>query len=129
MEVVYERCAAIDISKKDVKVCIRVPGAGQRRRRETRTFSTMTNDLLKVRDWLVAEEITVVGMEATGDYWKPFYYLLEDLEGVEVMLVVHELAEIVVIGNGVRAGRVRALAPSPVHRPADAAATQQAGIR
>lgn len=77
MEVVYERCAAIDISKKDVKVCIRVPGAGQRRRRETRTFSTMTNDLLKVRDWLVAEEITVVGMEATGDYWKPVFYLLE----------------------------------------------------
>ncbi|NGZ99545.1 cadmium-translocating P-type ATPase [Nocardioides sp. W3-2-3] len=48
--------------------------------------------------------------------------------GLAAVVLVHELAEIVVIGNGVRAGRVRAQAPSPVHRPADAAATQQAGI-
>jgi transposase len=77
MEVVHERCAGIDISKTDVKVCIRVPGAGKRRRREVRTFTTMTADLLLMRDWLLAERITVVGMEATGAYWKPVFYLLE----------------------------------------------------
>src|SRR4051794_27210691 len=76
MDVVYERCAGIDISKTDVKVCIRTPGPG-RRRRQVRTFTTMTNDLLAMRDWLLAERVTVVGMEATGAYWKPVYYLLE----------------------------------------------------
>ena len=77
MDVIHERCAGIDISKADVKVCIRVPGAGRRRRREVRTFSTMTNDLLAMRDWLLVERVTVVGMEATGAYWKPVFYLLE----------------------------------------------------
>jgi transposase len=81
MEVVHERCAGIDISKADVKVTIRVPGTGKRRRTETRTFTTMTRDLLAMRDWLLAEGITLVGMEATGIYWKPVFYLLEhDLE-------------------------------------------------
>lgn len=81
MDVIHERCAGIDISKADVKVCIRVPGSGRRRRKEVRTFSTMTNDLLVMRDWLLAERITVVGMEATGAYWKPVFYLLEhDME-------------------------------------------------
>jgi transposase len=81
MDVIHERCAGIDISKADVKVCIRVPGPGRRRRREVRTFSTMTKDLLVMRDWLLAEQITVVAMEATGAYWKPVFYLLEhDIE-------------------------------------------------
>ncbi|MFI5690016.1 IS110 family transposase [Streptomyces sp. NPDC051636] len=78
MDVVHERCAGIDIGKADVKVCVRVPGPGKRRRKEVRTFSTMTRDLLAMRDWLIAEGITVVGMEATGSYWKPVFYLLEN---------------------------------------------------
>ncbi|CAM5616291.1 IS110 family transposase ISArsp3 [Streptomyces griseoloalbus] len=78
MDVVHERCAGIDIGKADVKVCIRVPGPGKRRCKEVRTFSTMTRDLLAMRDWLLAEGITVVGMEATGSYWKPVFYLLEN---------------------------------------------------
>ncbi|MEQ4306310.1 IS110 family transposase [Plantactinospora sp. B6F1] len=77
MDVVNRRCAGIDISKTDVKVCVRTPGSGQRRRREVRTFTTMTADLLVMRDWLLAEQVTVVGMEATGAYWKPVFYLLE----------------------------------------------------
>nr|WP_244224140.1 IS110 family transposase [Streptomyces tirandamycinicus] len=82
MEVIHERCAGIDISKIDVKVCIRVPsGTGTRRRSEVRTFSAVTSSLLAMRDWLLAEGITVVGMEATGVYWKPVFYLLEhDME-------------------------------------------------
>jgi transposase len=47
----------------------------------------MTSQILALRDHLAAEQVTCVVMEATGDYWKPFYFLLEDLEGVELMLV------------------------------------------
>jgi transposase len=78
MDVVIERCAGIDIGKKTVAVTIRVPGDGKRRRQETRTFGTMTNQVLALRDWLLDERVRVVGMEATGDYWKPVFYLLED---------------------------------------------------
>jgi transposase len=78
MDVVTERCAGIDIGKKTMAVTIRVSGDGKRRRSETRTFATMTSQVLALRDWLAAEQVQVAGMEATGDYWKPVYYLLED---------------------------------------------------
>jgi transposase len=88
MEVVHVRCAGLDISKKDAKVCVRVAGAGRRKPIETvTTWSSMTNQILALREHLAAEQVTCVVMEATGDYWKPFYYLLEDLPGAEVMLV------------------------------------------
>ena len=77
MDTIHERCAGIDVSKPDVKVCIRVPAPSQRRRKEVRTFSTMTNSLLAMRDLLLAERVTVVGMEATRAYWKPVFYELE----------------------------------------------------
>ncbi|MGW2939239.1 IS110 family transposase, partial [Streptomyces sp. NPDC001156] len=64
MDVVEERCAGIDLSKADAKVCIRLPGSGKRARREVRTFSTMSDGLLALRDWLVDNQITRVGMEA-----------------------------------------------------------------
>ena len=88
MEVVHVRCAGLDISKQDAKVCVRIAGAGRRKTTETvTTWSAMTNQVLALREHLVAEQVTCVVMEATSDYWKPFYYLLEDLPGVEVMLV------------------------------------------
>ena len=54
-----------------------MPGPGTRRRTEVRTFSSMTAGLLAMRDWLMSEQVTLVGMEATGAYWKPIFYLLE----------------------------------------------------
>lgn len=86
METYVERCAGIDIGKADVKACIRVPGkrAGTRHS-EVRTFATTTASLLKLRQWLVDEAITLVGMESTGEYWRPVYYLLED--AVECWLI------------------------------------------
>ena len=88
MEILHARCAGLDISKKDAKVCIRVAGAGRRKTVETvTTWSSMTSQILALREHLAAEEVTCVVMEATSDYWKPFYYLLEDLLGVEVVLV------------------------------------------
>lgn len=88
MEVLHERCAALDISKRDVKACVRVPNAHRRgsRTQQVKTFASMTNALLGLREWLLSERVSVVSMEATGDYWKPVYYLLEDA-GFELMLV------------------------------------------
>jgi transposase len=87
MEVIHNRCAGMDVSKKDAKVCVRVAGAGRRKTVETvRTWGATTNQVLALRDHLVAEQVSLVVMEATSDYWKPFYYLLEDA-GFELMLV------------------------------------------
>lgn len=86
MEVVHPRCAGIDVSKRDAKVCVRVAGGGRRATKSTvTTWGSVTNQVLKLREHLLAEEVSLVVMEATGDYWKPFYYLLED--NFEVMLV------------------------------------------
>jgi transposase len=87
MEVVHARCAGMDVSKKDAKVCVRVAGAGRRKTVETvTTWGSMTSQILGLRDHLVEQAVSCVVMEATGDYWKPFYYLLEDA-GFEVLLV------------------------------------------
>ena len=87
MEVIHRRCAGLDVSKKDAKVCVRVAGAGRRRTVETvRTWASTTNAILTLRDHLLSEQVSLVVMEATSDYWKPFYYLLEDA-GFELMLV------------------------------------------
>ena len=88
MDVIHPRCAGLDISKKDAKACVRVNGDGRRKTSETvTTFGATTRQIMALRDNLAAQQVTCVVMEATGDYWKPFYYLLEDLPGVEVMLV------------------------------------------
>ena len=70
MEVVHVRCAGLDVSKKDAKVCVRVAGAGRRKTVETvTTWGSMTNQVLALREHLIAEQVTCAVMEATGDYW------------------------------------------------------------
>ena len=75
MELIVERAAALDIGKDEVVACIRVPdpgGAGRgRRRQEVRTYPTFTSSLEALADWLQAEGVRKVVMEATGQYWKP----------------------------------------------------------
>lgn len=79
MEVLHERCAGLDLSKRDAKLCVRVVEPSKARaREEITTWSSMTADILALREHLIAERVTCVVMEATGDYWKPFYYVLED---------------------------------------------------
>src|SRR5919199_3816329 len=77
MDVLYAHCAGIDVHKKSVVVCCRIadPIAGVTK--ETRTFRTMTRDLLALSDWLTSLGITHVAMESTGEFWKPLYNLLE----------------------------------------------------
>ncbi len=87
MDLVHPRCAGLDVSKRDAKLCVRVAGAGRSGATETvTTWGSVTNQVLALRDHLIAEQVTSVVMEATGDYWKPFYYLLEDCP-FELMLV------------------------------------------
>jgi len=89
VEILTERCGGLDIGKADLKACVRVPGERGRRRQQTRTFGTTTGELLRLREWLTEEQVTVVGMEATGDYWKPVYYLLEDAFEVQLLNAAH----------------------------------------
>ena len=87
MDVIHPRCAGVDVSKRDAKVCVRVAGAGRAKARSTvTTWGSVTNQVLALRDHLIGEQVTLVVMEATSDYWKPFFYLLED-GPFEVMLV------------------------------------------
>jgi transposase len=92
VELIVERAAALDVGKDEVVACIRVPdpaGAGRgrgRRRQEVRTYPTFTSSLEALADWLQAEGVTQVVMEATGQYWKPCWYVLEE-RGLELLLV------------------------------------------
>jgi len=87
MELMHSRCAGLDVSKRDAKVCVRtVPQGKVRADEQITTWSSMTADILRLREYLIAAQVSCVVMEATGDYWKPFYYLLED-GPFEVMLV------------------------------------------
>jgi transposase len=74
-----ERVAGLDIAKAEVEVAIRVPSDTRpgRRQQETRTFKTTRKELLSLADWLRCWGVTKLGMEATGDYWKPVFFLLE----------------------------------------------------
>jgi transposase len=79
MDIVHERAAGLDISKRDAKVCLRLPGhrAGTFTSTVT-TWGATTGQILALRDVLEREHVTTVVMEATSDYWKPFFYLMED---------------------------------------------------
>ncbi len=79
MEVLVECCAGIDIGKDEVVACVRTPVArGRGRCKQTRTFSSFTGSLEAMADWFTAEGVTEIAMEATGSYWKPVWYVLED---------------------------------------------------
>jgi transposase len=76
MELLHSRCAGLDVHKKSVVACVREVVEGTATI-ETRTFETMTGDLLALSDWLTERQVTVVAMEATGVYWKPVWHVLE----------------------------------------------------
>jgi transposase len=78
MEIIYPRCCGLDVHKRSVSACVRRLEADGSLDQETRTFATMTRDILEMADWLAAAGVTQVAMEATGVYWKPIYNLLED---------------------------------------------------
>ena len=80
-EQLVERGCGIDVHKETVVATI----GGNGIKSETRTYSTYTNSLKELKQWLNENKITHIAMESTGIYWKPVYNILEDK--LEVLLV------------------------------------------
>ncbi len=87
MHVVVERACGLDVHKRTVVACLLTPGPDGMPRQELRTFSTVTADLLRLADWLIATECTHVAMESTGIYWRPVYNVLEAVGQFELLVV------------------------------------------
>ena len=77
MEVLYERCAGLDVHKDTVVACVPLAERGGEARREVRTFATTTRGLLELSDWMTELGCTHVAIQATGVYWKPVWHVLE----------------------------------------------------
>ncbi len=78
MQVLYARCCGIDIHQKTAVACTLLTEADGTVVRSVRTFSTMTEGLLALGDWLDEQQVTHVVMESTGVLWRPVYNVLED---------------------------------------------------
>lgn len=78
MQVIYQRCAGIDVHKKTVVVCVLVTQADGRVQKQVRTFATMTADLLALDEWLRSQQVEHIAMESTGVYWHPIWNVLEE---------------------------------------------------
>jgi len=82
VDVIHPRCAGLDISRRTPKSAFGSTAlAGARPAKTVNTYGATTRQIMAMRDYLVAQKVTCVVMEATGDYWKPFYYLLETWPG------------------------------------------------
>ena len=69
MEVIHPRCAGVDVSKKDAKVCVRVQGRGRRATSTTvSTWGSTTAEIMALREHLLAEQVSCVVIESTSDY-------------------------------------------------------------
>lgn len=87
MDVIVDRCAGLDVHKDTVMAAVRSPDGVGGRAEVVREFSTFTADLVSLGDWLVAERVTQVVIEATGVYWRPVWHVLEERGRYELMLV------------------------------------------
>src|ERR671923_1158199 len=85
MDVIVERVAGLDVHKARVTACVRTPGPAGKREERVQEFQTTVAGLLVLRDWLAANGVTQVVMEATRVYWKPVWHVLED--DFELLLV------------------------------------------
>ena len=85
MQVIVERCAFLDVHRDTVMACARTPDGVGGRLEEVVEFRTTTSQLLLLADWLVERQVSLVGMEATGVYWKPVvrHEALFDREGMK----------------------------------------------
>jgi len=89
MDAIVERAAGVDVGQAFVVVTVILGAAHERPCKQTRTFPTMTRDLLALREWLGSVGVTQVGMEATGVYWKSVHAILEDAFDVIVGNAYH----------------------------------------
>jgi transposase len=85
MQVIYQRCAAGDVHKKTIVVCVLITLEDGTVKKYVRTFTTMTADLLALDEWLTSLGVECLALESTGVYWHPVYNLLE--AGRSIILV------------------------------------------
>lgn len=79
MDIEHQRCAGMDISKRDAKVCFRLPAdSGKGFTHTVSTYGSTYGEVLRLRADLEACDVTIVVMEATSDYWKPFFFVLNE---------------------------------------------------
>src|SRR6476646_2079277 len=88
MQVLYTRCAGLDVHKDTIVACVRCVSPPMHQ--EVRSFGATTTELLALADWLAEHGCTPVAMAATGEYWKPVWHVLED----ELELVLANAAHI-----------------------------------
>jgi transposase len=93
VDVVYSRCAGLDIHKKTVVACVIVAGPKGKPHKTIRTVGTMTDELLALGDWLAAEEVTHVAMESTGVNWQPIWNLFEERFAL-VLVNAHHIKQV-----------------------------------
>jgi transposase len=86
MEVLYGRCAGLDVHKQTVVACVLTSTAKGKAAQEVRTFGTMTRDLEALAAWLAERQVEQVALESTGVFWWPVYNILEEA-GLPVTLV------------------------------------------
>ncbi len=89
MQVVHARCCGLDVHKKQVVACLLIADGASQPIKQIRIFTTMTDDILHMIDWLQQAGCTHVAMESTGVYWKPIYNLCEGLLDVMVVNAQH----------------------------------------
>lgn len=77
MEILYPRCAGLDVHKESVAACVLTPGPEAEANKQIEQFGTTTSELRRLRDWLVTNRVTHAAMESTGVYWKPVFNILE----------------------------------------------------
>lgn len=86
MDIILERCAGLDVHKKDVVACVLTATVGGPAQAETKRFGTMTADLEALAAWLRERPVVDVVLEATGGYWKPIHNVLEAAGGFRVVV-------------------------------------------
>lgn len=89
MEGIFERCAGLDVHRDQVSACVRVPGSSGNRTEHQAEFATTTAGLLELLDWLESHRVTNVAMEATGVFWRPVFYILENHMDTIVVNAAH----------------------------------------
>ena len=77
MDIIYQRVAGLDLHKETIVAAVRCIGPAGKLQTDLRTFGTMTRELLELSDWLAAQGVTHVAMEATGVLWKPVWNILD----------------------------------------------------
>lgn len=85
MDVLYPRCAGLDVHKETVMACVLTPGEGAETHKQIRQFGSTTQELRNLAAWLREEQVTHAAMESTGVYWKPVFNILES--GCQLILV------------------------------------------